>query len=297
MSKNITLHIDDRPEMRLRSQIFGHPGVIIPFTEGFVGKQQPDPIELNFYQSYNTSSSLLFDSLPKDVVPELEGIGSDSEIDKTFVRLKLTKTFSENDIPHCQVLLLKDLAAGYSHPAVLDIKLGVRTWELGANPDKIERRKVKYMTSSAGKMDFRIRAAIWHSSQPKKWKSYQGISYVTRDFGNRCTQQEMILFFIDFFHFPNLIPFYIQKLREIHSALSNLKEKTDVRFFSTSVLFAFDEDDPTKMDCRLLDFAKTYFNIKKTAAKYNEDINDCEDLILPALEHLIEILDSLQQKF
>ena len=65
-----------------------------------------------------------------------------------------------------------------------------------------------------------------------------------------------------------------------------LRAEADARMFSTSVLVVYDDAHPERVECRLLDFAKTYFDIKKRAAECHESVEDCEDGVIPALSNL-----------
>ena len=295
LSEDVIYHIDYNESTELRSRIFGHNGVIIPFKEGMIAKRCNKLQELNVYQSL-TNITRLFSS---DIVPTIEGIANTEEEDLSLtnspreVHLKMRRDISCPDLSSTTYLLMHDIAEGFIKPAVLDVKLGIRTWALGADSTKRERMKEKCRSATTSSLKFRVRAAIWYSQNPNSWSISKSINYVERTWGNTCSEKELIDFFNDFFHFPVVIPQFISKLEGIRDAALIMRDKYDARLFSSSVLFAYDETDPSKIECRLLDFAKCYLGIKKSALEYNETVDDCEDALIPALENLISLLKSI----
>ena len=103
-------------------------------------------------------------------------------------------------------------------------------------------------------------------------------------------------FFNDFFHYTEQIPCFIKKITDLRECMIKLRTEFGIRMFSSSVLFIYDEEDPTKFDCRILDFAKTYLDIEEIAPQHNEKVEDCEDMIVPALTHIIEMLGNVLNK-
>lgn len=290
----LVLHIDKRAENELRSRLFGHPGIIVPFKEGMIAKQQVIEEELAFYRNYNR---WIHKIMASDLIPHVEGISTDRiDINKNHeeITLSIQKTLPpRGSADGSQILILRDIAGGYKHPCVLDIKLGQRTWGLGDAVDKVLRHKIKCLNATTASLRFKVRAAIWHSPHPNKWQMEGGVNYVTREFGNKCSRNELVEFLSDFLHHDGIIDYFITKLSDIRRALMRLRIEADVRMFSSSVLLVYDEEDPSKHECRLLDFAKTYFNIQQKAALYNENIEDCEDGVIPALTNLIELLQKM----
>ncbi|OHS94384.1 Inositol polyphosphate kinase family protein [Tritrichomonas foetus] len=291
----LTLHVDNRPEMELRSKIFGHPGIIVPFKEGLIAKKGALDEELQFYADY---SKWVRKIIPRDLVPEVAGISPSISLDclnsdqKDVVNMKVIRNVANPNHLNKPVLLLRDLASGLERPCVLDVKLGNRTWELGAQ-DKAKRRMEK-CSETAMTLFFRIRAALWHSENPDKWPIQDGINCVTRQFGNNCNREELIDFLRDFLHYPGLVEFFIKKLSKLKKSLLNLRVEADARMFSTSILFVYDDAHPERAECRMLDFAKTYFDIKKKAAQYHERLEDCEDGVIPAITNMLSILEVIK---
>lgn len=295
-SEEITLHVDNNPKTRLRSQIFGHDGVIIPFREGLIAKKCRRYRELSFYLSY---IGWMHDMVPPCFVPKIEGIVDEEDTDKKIsnirseVRLKMKRDISMPTLTKAPYIMMRDIADGFEKPAFLDIKLGRRTWELGANPEKVERMKRKCKQGTAYTNRFKIRAAMWYSREPGKWPMTDNTNFIKREFGNNCSTEELIAFLRDFFHYREQLAYYIKQLRDLREALMKLRSEANARMFSSSVLLTYDENDPSKKECRILDFAKTYWNIDEMAENFHENLNDCEDDVIPAISNLVNILSSL----
>ena len=133
-----SVHVDDSPAKQLRSRIFGHKGVIIPFKEGVIAKKCRILQELQFYLDY---AGWLHDYLPSDLVPEVEGISDGIAEEANEVTLKMKRPTSVPSFKSTPYLIMHDLADGFTKPAVLDVKLGSRTWAFGASPEKAARMK------------------------------------------------------------------------------------------------------------------------------------------------------------
>ncbi|KAH0786772.1 Inositol polyphosphate kinase family protein [Histomonas meleagridis] len=293
---DVTLHVDNNPKTMLRSRIFGHEGVIIPFREGIIAKKCRIIRELNFYLDYLDNSHCV---VPKNLVPKVEGFVEEKDagsisIKNPEIRLKIRKELSTPTLTSTPYILMRDIADGFTKPAVLDIKLGGRTWALGANPEKVAHMRKKAESGTTGKLKFKVRAAMWYSHNPDKWPITENANFVERDFGNNCTEDELKEFLLDFFHDTKKFPFFIEKLKKLKSALQKLRREANARMYSSSVLLVYDEDDDTKKECRLLDFAKTYLNINKLAGEFNENVSDCEDDILPGIQNLINIFEAIR---
>ena len=281
-------HVDESPTMTLRSKIFGHQGVIIPFREGIIAKKCRILQELQFYLDY---AGWIHDMIPANLIPSIAGIADEmSEIRPHEMKLTIRKHGSVPNMKTTPYLLMKDLASGFARPAVLDIKLGTRTWAFGADSKKVERMKGKCQHCPTAELRFRVRAAMWYSQNPDKWPTDDGVNFVTREQGNTWTEEELFAFLKDFFHFRQQLPFFVKRLESLRDAVVRLRNECNARMYASSVLLVYDEDDPKKMECRILDFAKTYLNVEKMAEKFHEDVDDCEDGVVPALTNFLRLL-------
>ena len=86
--------------------------------------------------------------------------------------------------------------------------------------------------------------------------------------------------------------FVINKLEELEDGLKRLHE-LGIRFYSSSVLVVYDEMNPEKVDCRMLDFEKSYLDVKSEAEKYGESLEECEDGVVAAISNLKSLLKSI----
>ena len=294
MTEKYELHVDKSTMTELRGKIFGHDGAIITFTEGLIAKQCKFMEEVRFYSMYLED---LYKQLPPSLVPEVLGICAqdDIKINETqdIYAFDVKKKIEPDLYTGKPFLIMRDIAQGYKKPAVLDLKVGIRTWPLGASEIKKTRMRRRCLATTTNRLGLRVRAAMWYSSNTDKWPEEGETNYINRLWGNHCSDQELQDFFIDFFHFTEHIPVLIEKLKLLHDSIESLRKNKGIRMFSSSVLFAYDEEDRTKFDCRLLDFAKTYFDIDDQAPKHNESVEDCEDELLPSITNVINLLEKV----
>ncbi|EAY06401.1 hypothetical protein TVAG_403580 [Trichomonas vaginalis G3] len=286
---DVSLFLDNSTIASLRGKVFGHDGSILTFKEGVIAKKSR-PREFIFYRN---KKSWINDLVKENIFPKVIGLAYIESQDGDNYRFKLDPTLLTNENEMLPWLMLEDLQKGYAKPAVLDVKLGTRTWEMGAANDKVLRHKMKCSQGTTGSLYFRVRAAMWYSPNPDDWPKDGDASLLKRDFGTTCTKEELMKFFSDFFHVKDLVPKFIDKIKKIIEGITILRQEADVRIYSSSALFVYDAEDPSKFDCRLLDFEKTYFNVEVSAKRFNESIEDCEDSVIPALEELVHCLNAL----
>lgn len=285
----ILLHNDQRPGTDLRGRVFGHPDSILTFREGLLAKTLGNG-EKTFYEAYRRE---LHQILSPSLVPEILGIvfrnpEMDTELQTGFdFQRSLKVKPGEERTP---MLLERDVAAGYARPAILDLKVGIRSWRIGASEKKAKRRSAKMAGGVCAVTNFRVRAGMWYSDNPK-WEKDEGLSIVTRDFGNHCTMEELQELFRDFFKYHEMIPSFVEKLEQLRDQLSRLRDVHHVRFYSSSVLIVYDETNPEKMELRMLDFEKSYVGVDKVAEKFHEPIENCEDGVIEAVENIKAMLE------
>ena len=285
-SRQLVLHVDNRPGTELRGKIFGHAG-IITFREGFLAKKLDD-FEGKFYQLYRKKLHVVF---PQELLPEIFGISyisskKDDELTLDF-QPSLTPDGNETRQP---LILEKDIAAGYARPAMLDLKLGIRSWKIGASEKKAKRRSAKIQGGSCACTNFRIRAAMWYSDTGKFPKDGE-MTIVERKFGNTCSLPELHEFFADFFKCKEAIPNMIRKLEILKESLTVLRDQYGVRFYSSSLLAVYDDTNPLKFDLRMLDFEKSYAGVEDICKQFHESLESCEDGVIEAVTNIISILE------
>ncbi|KAK8891971.1 hypothetical protein M9Y10_029193 [Tritrichomonas musculus] len=297
---HLTLHRDKRAGLNLRNRVFGHSDSIISFREGYIAKILGEG-ESKFYSKYKKQ---LHKCLPKEFVPEILGAcfitcdnqnkGSDDFQIMYKNSVKIPK-MSNSPV----YLLQKDIVAGYEKPAILDLKIGIRTWKFGDPQEVGQRRSKKMMAGSCAQTNFRVRAAMWYNAHFNTENDHlynydnNGITFVTRKFGNSCSMNQLMNFFKDFFKYRNNISLFIEKVKTLKESLMILRDTFGMRLYSSSILVVYDDKNPDKLDLRILDFEKSYFNIEKVAAQYDEPLSQCEDRIIEALENFQNLLQSI----
>ncbi|OHS95593.1 Inositol polyphosphate kinase family protein [Tritrichomonas foetus] len=305
-----TLHRDKRAGTNLRDKVFGHPNSIISFREGLLAKKLGEG-ELKFYSFYRKQLNQV---LPQELIPEVLGVCYITEDAKGQTSFDFTPSLKIKDKTRPPMLLQKDIAAGYVKPAILDLKIGIRTWMFGDSKEVAKRRSKKMMEGTCSVTNFRVRAAMWYSKNEKylKYENMnsrndnlnanvandinnlsEGLSIVTRNFGNKCTMDELINFFKDFMKYKTTISAFIKKLDMLREALIKLRNNFGVRLYSSSILIVYDEANPEKLDLRVLDFEKSYLDVEKVAEQFNESLEECEDGIIDAVTNLMKILETI----
>ena len=287
----LLLHNDQRAGTDLRGRVFGHPDSILTFREGLLAKTLGDG-EKRFYEAYRRELNQI---LAPDLVPEILGIvfrnpelDTESQTGFDFQR-SLKLKIGETRTP---MLLERDIAAGYARPAILDLKVGIRSWRIGASEKKAKRRSQKMANGVCAVTNFRVRAGMWYSDNPK-WEKDEGLSIVTRDFGNHCTMDELYELFRDFFKYREMIPVYVKKLERLKEQLEHLRDVHHVRFYSSSVLIVYDEKNPERLELRMLDFEKSYIGVDEVAKQFHESLENCEDGVIEAVENIKATLQTI----
>ncbi|OHS94508.1 Inositol polyphosphate kinase family protein [Tritrichomonas foetus] len=295
MSK-LLFHADIRPEIHSRTKIFGHKNSMITLQEGFIAKKY-DSRESSFYLSNQNEFSGIFNNF----IPEFCGIiklenaakNQQQELifheELNFIKLNENETIqnvdngNENDLFY---ILQKDISFGYSRTSILDLKVGIRAWRLNASQRKAARRTKKIQRGPNGIMKFRVRGCMFYDNEGT-------LDIYSRDFSERCTMEELELLFVSFFKFKKQISSFIDKLEKLKKKLIQAENQFQVRFYSSSIVFMYDEDDESKYDVRLLDFEKAYVHIDKEARECNVPLEECDDGLEEAITNIISQLKKL----
>jgi hypothetical protein len=192
------------------------------------------------------------------------------------------------------MILERDMAAGFAQPAIIDFKLGDRSWVIGAPAMIAARRAAKMAEGLCPRLYFRVRAALWRG-ESGDFERISGtpVCVVGRTFGNTCGMEQLKALFRDFFRFEGMIPVFIEKLIRLKRALGELRKALDTRFYSSSVVVVYDNADPEKCDLRMLDFEKSQMDVGKVALEMGEPIEQCEDHVIEAVENLTAMLAEL----
>lgn len=126
-------------------------------TDGYVLKPVPHPAygprEINFYKTLETTNDPLLKDL-KQYIPQYLGTTT-IEFDnkgKYFVAVESRETtqtkYSRYCLFFCRVdlkcICMEDITKDFKLPCVMDIKIGVQTWEPDAPEEKIVVERVSY---------------------------------------------------------------------------------------------------------------------------------------------------------
>ena len=289
----LSLHVDVRPGIQERTKIFGHKNSIIHFREGIVAKKF-DIREYNFYQTNMTELNGFFDgyipeflNIAKILTPSLNeknDISGNEEIKfETFIPGAYDSLGQTVDDLY---IIQKDISSGFKKTAILDLKVGTRSWRLNASQKKADRRTKKIQRGPNGILKFRVRGAIYYNSDNL-------IETVHRDFSDKCTMKELQNFIESFFKHTNQITSMVEKLEKLKLLIIEAEEKYGIRFYSSSIVFMYDENDTSKFDLRLLDFEKAYVHIEREARECNVPLEECDDGLADAITNIVYILNKL----
>lgn len=179
--------------------------------------------------------------------------------------------------------------------STMDLKIGIRSWRLGASKNKAERRARKNSRGPNGKYHFRVRGALYLE---KKNEGLNCFTAVPREFGETCTEDELITVLTDFFKYKDQIPAVIDNLVKMNEKCKALENDFKVRFYSSSVVFMYCDRSITKKSddnivCTLLDFEKAYVHTDVEAKAKNIPFDECNDGVVDAISNIIKLLRTL----
>lgn len=140
---------------------------------------------------------------------------------------------------------MKNMTFGLTDPAILDIKIGTRTWNTDAPEKKVESQQKKAMTSTTGTLGVRVVGA--------KFKIGDDFVKV----GNKCArdvnnEQELVEFFAQFLPTEELRTSALAKVRDIQKWWEG---QSALAFYASSLLFAYDTQKLDMCKVGLIDFA------------------------------------------
>ena len=286
MTKKLILHLNESDDAKERAKTFGYKEeMLFQFTEGYLAKKCLVLQEINFIKNNFYELNSLF---TPDLLVEVIGTVSQS-LTKTQNRLEIqyNPNFIEDQHKPPFYLLMKDITAGFQKRCMLDMKIGKRCWNLGKPDDFIQDKKEKIAQCGIINLDLRSTGCEWFDENGKK-------QYVSRQWGFNAPHEEYQKMLRAFFRFKDTNMYYIEKLKKLYKIIEIVEEKYNMRFFSSSVLFAYDADDPTKCDMRIIDFEKCYIHIDEVIKQFErETMEDCEDGLLVGLSNLINLVSEI----
>lgn len=160
------------------------------------------------------------------------------------------------------LLELEDVARSYNHPAIIDIKIGKRTWYSGADDSYIQRCKVKDFTTTQEQLGFKICGMqVFRHRIGGYWRA-------SKNWCKTITESTIDCALESFVHNENgLTPMDVFGGTDgvIHQ-LSLLEDwfalQTEFHFFSSSLLILYEGNASCSVDAkasvRMVDFAHTF---------------------------------------
>ncbi|KAH0564690.1 inositol polyphosphate multikinase [Cotesia glomerata] len=212
----------------LESQVAGHS---YDFNHGIIGmlkknghiykpgiKEDLFEREKSFYEKIKTSDNEVYKALAR-LTPEYVGSGE-------FIFMKKPLKF----------LILQDITEGMIEPCVMDIKIGKRTWDPLAGPAKKLKEDFKYKEMKQthsfcipGFQYYDVMNGVLHKFDKNYGKKMKpdSIFEVLRSFCN-ITSGHLCRCLV------------VQILASLWEILSFFRFQTDLRFYSSSILIAYD---------------------------------------------------------
>jgi len=181
-------------------------------------------------------------------------------------------------------MLLQDLTAGMSSPCVADIKLGTRSFEVNAPPEKAARQLSHVKGTTTLSLAIRcIDICIRRERQVvRRWDRRDG-----RGMDEAQLKRALLLFLPGRRResFRRAIADVKAKLEQTYAVLPNL------RLYSASVLIVYDGDNErAKMRVKIIDFAHAYADV---AAEGGDAVDPAfDDNAMRGIENLIMLVSN-----
>ena len=279
------LHINHSEDALERAKTFGYKdGMIIQFKEGYLAKKCLVLQELNFIKNNFFKMNSLF---PSDLLVEVVGTIDDQLIQENIndvIKINYNNDYLKTDHKPPFYLLIKDLTSGYKKRCLLDIKIGKRCWNLGKPDDFIQDKKEKIANCGIIHLDLRATGCEWFDSDGNR-------QCVKRKWGFNASFDEYQKMLKSFFRYPETNKYYLDKLERLIKIIEIAERDYRMRFYSTSVLFSYDGEDPSNCDMRIIDFEKCYIYIDDVIKNFpKETIEDCEDGVINGLNNLYKLI-------
>lgn len=197
--------------------------------------------------------SLNFDSLfsDKEVAFYSTIKERDPEFAKWIADYHGIKEVDQNGI-NGKFMIIDDLTYSYSKPSIIDLKMGVKTWEDDAPKEKIERESKKYPLQR--KIGFRLTGMRVFNTEKQEFDIYG------KKYGYSLTEETLPDMFTNYFSFvkAELRQAVIRSvIQQLESILEWFELRGHLQFICTSVLIIFEGN--TESDyrpiVRLVDFA------------------------------------------
>jgi len=153
-------------------------------------------------------------------------------------------------------VVLADLTAGFNKPCILDVKIGTSSVGEDASPEKKASMEAKDRGTTTHSLGIRITAMKVYQTEKNDYVS------LGKSWGKKVTPETMLESLSQFFNNGSrlrteLIPLYLEKIRDVQQWIN---DQTQLRFYSSSLLFIYDgeESDDPKIELKMIDFAHVH---------------------------------------
>ncbi|XP_019848870.1 PREDICTED: inositol polyphosphate multikinase beta-like [Amphimedon queenslandica] len=214
--------------------------------------------EVSFYDALYGVSTHLGDP---SIFPSLCNSSNNSLLQSILPMYHGLTTIADRAGHKCDHLILEDITHRFTHPCILDLKMGQRVWDDHAHPDKIERELKKYPAQE--RLGFRITGM-------RIYKPFtDDYVYYDRYYGRSVTEDTALSAITKFFevgdgsHRTDVVNCIMDKLTEF---INWMEKQNTLSLFATSLLIVYEggptpaagDKQQTQVDIRLVDFAHTY---------------------------------------
>ena len=284
MKTKTIFHVDNSESVQKRFDTFRCKKSYI-LQEGFLAKFCLKPNELNFIRKNNKLKIF-----PADIISTTVGVVDKQELvfdENDEIEVDFDTDFEREHIAPFY-LIIADITSGYKRRCLFDIKIGRRHWDIGAKQSFVAKKKAKVANSIVNEIKIRPVGCEWYDDEGNRQTE-------TREWGFDATLEEVNRVFRNYFKYPEVRKFFLAKLNKMYETAVLAREKYGMKFYSVSVLFSYDDADPTKRDIRLIDFEKCYTNVDEMIKKYSwETLEDTEDDFQEGIKNLIDMLSSIE---
>ena len=197
----------------------------------------------------------------KEVIPKLYGVEEDDGKD---------------------YLIISDITAGFASPCFMDLKLGTRHFDIGSDAAKRKKEETKQKGSTTVMVGLRLIEAQMrkNGSLVKEWDRQQGLRFTEQQLEEVCHE------FIP----GTLKDKFITEINRCYDALEAMQsEHPGFRMYSSSVIVAYDGDEPDEIRVAFADFQHTHIDIAKEGHDINDD--DLDDGVLKGLSELLNFAE------
>lgn len=208
------------------SQAGGHAGIMIFEGDRLLKKSKQN--EINFFEWLYTQNTPILEEL-KLIAPRFYGVDRRQE---------------------GSYIILENLLNDYTHPNIMDCKLGRVTWTSHHTEETIRNQEAKNKLTTTGSLGFRISGLVIKSNTGEKLEQL-----VKKDAFYKITDQNIHEFFrkiitVDGEIQSDVLNFFIQETEKIKNWFERQTEK---HFVASSVLYINGKNG--KSQVRYIDFA------------------------------------------